>query len=147
MATPSMTVAELDQLVADMFALKAEIELDEEKVSEKKKKLEGMKTQAVTALKEHERDSYKTKNGTIGISEKWSVTLPQTEDDKKALFNYFKSKGNEVLWRYATVNSNALQSFFLAEWEAAKERGEGMGFTLPGLKEPTLFESLRMTKR
>jgi hypothetical protein len=147
MSTPSMTVAELDKLVSDMFSLKNEIELEEEKISEKRKKLEGMKAQCVLALKEHGRDNYKTPAGTIGITEKWSVNLPQTMDDKKALFNHFKEKGPEILWRYATVNSNALNSYFLAEWEAAKERGEGMGFTLPGLQEPKLFETLSMRKR
>lgn len=147
MSTPSMTVAELDQLVLEAFTLKAEIEVDEEKVSEKRKKLEGMKAQCVLALEEHGRDNYKTPAGTIGTTEKWSVNLPQSQEDKKALFTHFKSKGEEVLWKYATVNSNSLNSYFLAEWEAAKERGDGMGFTLPGLQEPKLFKTLSMRKR
>lgn len=147
MATPSMTVAELDKLVSDTFALRLEIEAEEEKTSEKRKQLEGMKAQCVLALKEHGRDNYKTPSGTISITEKWSVGVPQTPEDKKALFNYFKEKGPEILWRYATVNSNALNSYFLAEWEVAKERGEGMGFVLPGLQEPKLFETLSMRKR
>lgn len=147
MSTPSMTLAEMDKLLADMFSLKLEIEADEEKVSEKRKKLEGMKAQSVLAMKEHDRTSYKSDVGTISITEKWSVNVPQTPEDKKALFNHFKEKGQEVLWKYATVNSNSLNSYFLAEWEAAKERGEGMGFTLPGLQEPKLFETLSMRKR
>jgi hypothetical protein len=140
-----VTVEELDLLVELMFAQKRKIEEADAVTTELNKELTVMKGKAVAYLKELGRDSYRTEFGTIGIGEKWRVSIPQTDDDKQALFGHLKERG--ILWQYATVNSNSLNSLFLQDWEIAKKAGDGMGFKMPGVSDPKLFEDLRMTKR
>lgn len=142
---PEVTVQEMDQLVTDMFALRAEIDLDKEKLSAKNATLEQMQAKAVAAMKQLERENYKCTAGTVYITQKWRVNTPKEEADKKAFFVYLRDKG--ILWEYITVNSNSLNSYFMTEWENAKERGDGMGFKIPGIPEPSLFETVGMRKK
>lgn len=140
----SITVTEFDGLIEKIFALKKEIESDEEKVSEKQKTLDSLKTKVISSLKEQERDSYKSPLGTVTISEKWRVKLPSEDSDKAALFEHLRERG--IFAKYATVNANSLNSLYLADWEAAKIVGNGMEFKMPGIGEPSLFETLHITK-
>ena len=72
------------------------------------------------------------------------MSLPSEDVDKAALFKHLEERG--ISMKYLTVNSNSLNSLYMADWEAAKIAGEGMDFKMPGVSEPTLFEDLRITK-
>lgn len=141
----AMTIQDMDTLVKKMFELRAQIEERDSITSEMNKELAAMQAKAVTALKALERDSYKSEAGTVSIVHKWRVSVPATDEAKKELFYYMKEKG--LLYRYATVNSNSLNSFFMAEWEAAQGRGEGMDFKMPGIADPKLHETVAMRKK
>ena len=140
----SISVNEFDAIIAEIFERKAEIEDDKEKLTEKQNKLDQLKAKIVLALKETDRDSFKSPYGTVTISERWRVSLPSEDVDKAALFKHLEERG--ISMKYLTVNSNSLNSLYMADWEAAKIAGEGMDFKMPGVSEPTLFEDLRITK-
>jgi hypothetical protein len=141
---PSVTVADLDNLVAAIQAKRQEIEAQEKIVSALNIDLSKLKQTAVHYLKELGREKYQTPFGTISIQQKWRVNMPQTDEDKQALFAHLRERG--LFEKYATVNSQSLNSLFMADWEAAQKRGEGMDFHMPGIGEPKLFEDLGIRK-
>jgi hypothetical protein len=132
-------------MVEELFAQRRKIEEMDLKLSSENKILAQMEAAVVMALKELGRKNYQSPHGTVGITNKWRVNLPQTDADKAKLFDWMRERG--IYERYVTVNSNSLNSLFLEEWDAAKKRGEGMEFRLPGVPEPKLFERLTVTKK
>lgn len=144
MSEKSVTVEELDSMIENLFKSRKEIEDDEAKVSEKQAKLDALKAKIVLTLKEHERSSYKSDFGTVTVSEKWRVKLPENDIEKGKLFDHLRERG--LFNKYATVNSNSLNSLWAADREAAMKNGQGMEFTFPGIGEPSLFETLHITK-
>lgn len=140
-----VTVEQMDALVQAMFEQKAKVEAADEVTKALNKELSRMQMQAVAALKQLGRDNFKSPHGTVSIIERWRVSVPTDEEAKKELFKYFKEK--EILYRYATVNSNSLNSYYNEEWEIAKAEGRGMEFQLPGVGEPKLFETCGMRKK
>jgi hypothetical protein len=110
-------------------------------VSQENKELTEAKAKFVLYLKELGREDYKSGRGTLSIQSKWRVALPATDEAKAKFFEWLREKG--IFDKYATVHSASLNSLYNAEWEAAKDRGEGLSFSIPGVPEPKLFEDLR----
>ena len=140
-----VTVEELDLLVSDIFTKKKEIEASELVTSGLNKELAVLKGRAVNYLTELGREDFKSPYGNVSISQKWRINMPATDEDKAALFDWMRER--QIFDRYATVNSNSLNSLYMAEWEDAKKRGEGMTFSMPGIGEPKLFTDLGMRKK
>ena len=133
-----ITVKALDEIIVKILELEAQMDAkDEEKLvfSKENIKLEAL---AVQHLKDLEREEYDSPMGKVSIKEKWSVTSPQTDQDKELLFGFLRERG--IFTKYVSVNSKSLQSLYGAEWEAAKARGEGLEFSIPGISAPNLFE-------
>ncbi len=141
---PSVTVAQLDELVAKIFEKRKEIEAAELVTSKLNIELAKMKQDCVVYLKELGRENYKSPYGSISVQQKWRVNMPQTDAEKQALFEWMREKG--IYDKYATVNSASLNSLWNAEREAAAKRGELMEFEIPGLGAGKLFEDLGMRK-
>lgn len=141
-----VTVAMLDQLVADIFAKKKEIEASELVTTGLNKEKMALEAKCVNYLKAlgREEDGYSTKYGFVGISKKWRVNMPATDADKAALFDWMRERG--IFDRFATVNANSLNSLYMAEWEAAKRAGQGMEFSMPGIGERKYTELLATRK-
>ena len=76
----------------------------------------------------------------ILIKQKWRVNMPADDHAKRELFQHLRER--EIFDKYATVNSNSLNALFMRDWEEAKERGEGVTFSMPGIEAPKLFEAL-----
>lgn len=139
-----VTVADLDRLVETIFEQRKKIEESEAVTTELNKQLAEMKAKAVNILKALGREDFKSPHGSIRVAVKWRVNMPATDEDKAMLFNHLRERG--LFDRYATVNSNSLNSLFMADWEAAKEEGRGMDFRMPGIGEPKAFEDLNIRK-
>lgn len=144
MTESKVTLAEMDQLVIDIFNQKKKIEEMEGLVSDENKKLSALEAKAVLYMEELGRDSFKSPAGNVSIVEKWRFSLPKTPEDKEAFFTYLKNRG--VFDSLITVNSNTYNSFIQKEWEAAKEAGHGLDFQLPGVPQPTLYKQLSKRK-
>jgi len=140
-----VTVEELDVLVTEIFEKKKEIE----EYSIGGKKLNGdlvaLKEKAVVFLKELDRRDYKAERGTISIKSRWRVNMPSNVEEKNKLWAHLRER--DLFDKYATIQSQSLNSLFMQDWEEAKRKGEGIEFKMPGIGEPTLFEDLGMRKR
>ena len=147
MSKEEVTVQGLEDLAEQMAILRAEIDTDKEALSEKNGLLEEIEQKFLAHLKDLGKSSYKSNFGTISRTEKWRVNLPDSDEAKQQLIGYLREKGLESM---LTVNSNTLNSYFNREWDAVKENGdpeEAMNFTLPGLKEAKMYESISFRKR
>lgn len=137
-----VTVAELDTLTQYLFDMRDYVESIEAYVSELNKATARVKMAAVRYLKELNREDYPAERGTIRIREQWGVKLPDSEEKKALFLNHLKERG--IYERYVTVNAASLKALYNSDWEAAKKRGEGMEFEMPGIEPPTLYEDLGM---
>lgn len=134
----SITVKDLDLLCEYLAEKEKEAEMLEDKLTDVNKDINQLNAKITNYLKDLNREEYDSPHGKVKIVEKWSVNLPDSDINKVAFFNWLREKG--IFERYATVNSRSLQSLFKAEWDAAKARGEGMEFALPGINPAKLFE-------
>lgn len=140
-----VTVAELDTLVKLISEQRAVIEEADRITASMNIELARLQGKVVQYLKELNRDNYKSPHGTVSVKQNWRVNLPQTDEDKKALFEHLRERG--IFDRYATVNSQSLNSLYMADWAAATQEGRGMDFRMPGIGEPKLFEALSYRKK
>ncbi len=134
----TLTIAGFDELLLKIQAKEEEIEAKERELSELNKdlfRLEALGTQYLQGLK---RTEYESPAGKVKIVQKWRVNMPDGELNKKALFEHLRERG--IFDKYATVNSNSLNALYMSDWEAAKERGEGITFSMPGIGAPKLHE-------
>ena len=70
--------------------------------------------------------------------------MPRTQEQKEAFFEYLKSR--DLFWAYASVNSQALNAFYKAEFDAAMQDGD-LDFSIPGIDEPDIVETIQMRKK
>lgn len=142
-----VSVAQMDSLIETMMKLRFEIEKQEDVLGDLNKQMSKLQAEATEKLKALGRKSYASPLGMVSIRETWRFNLPTNHADKKAMFTFFKEKGEEVLYDFATVNSNKYSAFCNAEWEIAKVEGHGMEYRGPGGSEPKLFETTVLKKR
>lgn len=133
-----VTVQGLD-LLCQQIAEK-DLEHDEKDRAKKDayKELEQLKYRAAQYLKELGREDYKSPYGDVAIVQKWRVNMPEDDNAKSALFDHLRERG--IFDKYASVHAQSLNSLYMKDWEAAKERGEGMEFSMPGVGAPKLDE-------
>lgn len=134
-----VTVRELDVLVEDLKGLELAKDAAAKVTTELNKKIAQVEGRIVHYLKDLDRDQYDSPHGKLTIRPKWRVNLPKGQN-KLEFFEYLRERG--IFEEYATVNSNSLNALYMADWQDAQKRGEGMTFTMPGIDAPTLFESL-----
>lgn len=146
--SPITTVKGLEELAQKIKEKRAEKEEKAKILSAVNEELDQLEQLAVRTLKELGKSSYGAEAGTITKVVKWRVNLPNTEEAKTAFFSYLKERG--LFEKLATVNSNTLNSFFMEEWEAAKDPNDPMAaldFRLPGISEPSSYETLSFRKK
>jgi len=144
-AQGSVTVADLDKLVEDMKAAYADQEVKKAAATEANKNVMRLESKMVAYLKELNRENYSTPWGTPYIIENWKVNNPETNEDKKAFFDFLREKGGEALvLKYMTVNNNSLNSFYKSEKKEAEKKQELLN--IPGIGAPKLHESLGFRK-
>ena len=144
----SVTVNELEEIIKQYSILRAEIEEEKKLMGEKTKALDELEGKIMATLKEIGKTSYKSEHGTISRVEKWRVNLPATPEEKAAFSEYLKSK--ELFEKMYTFNSNTLNSFYMEEWEQAKNSGDPMdalNFRVPGINEPKMHEIISFRKK
>jgi len=135
-----VTVKELDTIVEKLAALEVTKEAAAARVTELNKEIAQLEGKIVQYLNDLGRKDYDSPHGKLKIAAKWRVNLPETDLDKKQLFDHLRERG--IFDKFATVNSNSLNALYMRDWEEAKERGEGMTFSMPGIGAPKLFEAL-----
>ena len=94
-------------------------------------------------LKDSGMTSHKANGVMVVLSKRKSVNQPATPEDKEALFNYLREKGE--FDGMISINANTLASWAVREIEAKKEAGI-FGWLPPGLKEPNERDTITVRK-
>lgn len=141
-AAGNVTVKALDLLAEKMALKEKEIEKVEEGLKKLKEELNVMEAKATAHLTELNRKDYDSPFGKMKVDNKWSVRMPENDLEKEKLWKWMREQG--IFGKYATVNSNSLQSLFKSEKAKleATDKEAAAFFTLPGLGAPELFRKL-----
>ena len=144
-----ITVAAIDNLIKDTLELDAAVDGIKEVTTILNKAIMSLESKAGAYLKALEREDYVSPYGEAKIVGKWRVSLPQSDEDKMLLFEHLKAR--KIFEKYATVNSNSLNSLFMADWEAAKKKDAeaAVMFSMPGVPDPKFdeFTQIKATKK
>lgn len=143
----SMTIAEFEALIGETYKLDAEITAYEKTVLKPMKaRLDELEARILAQLEAEEMSSYKSKHGTVVRSRKYSVRVPQSAEDKEALFSWLRTKGDAFYYKNVSVNSQSLNSIYSTEMEIAKDEGN-FDFAIPGVGLPEVRVTLSMRSK
>ncbi len=137
---PSVTVEDLNSIIKALAEKEDEAEKQKAVLTEINKEVARLEQRVVQHLKDLKQDDFLSPLGKVSVVPKWRVNMPASDLAKADLFQHLRDR--ELFDKYATVNSNSLNALYMRDWEAAKERGEGMEFCMPGIEAPKLYESL-----
>lgn len=142
-----LTIDSLEAMAKSLVDKRQEVEEKRKIYSEANAELDILEGNAVAILKEIGKKSYKSEFGTVTRTEKWRVTLPNTPEKRAEFFQFLKEK--DLFDKLISVNSNTLNSLYMEEWASAKERNpeEAVFFSMPGIDEPKLQETLSFRKK
>ncbi len=140
----TVTVEGLNRIIEELSIKEDEAEKQGEVLKNLNKEIARLEGQVVGHLKDLGQEEYLSPKGKVSIDQKWRVNMPADDLAKKELFQHLRDR--EIFDKYATVNSNSLNALFMRDWEAAKERGEGLTFHMPGIDAPKLFEALKFKR-
>ncbi len=147
--TSVITTSELDDLGKKYQAKYAEYETAKAISSTLYAEAEELEGKLVEALNQAGKSKYHVEGiGTFSFQNKMSVKTPKTIDEKKLLFEYIRTTHGEVFYLdKISVNSQTLNKLYNEDLASAKERGVDPSlFHIPGLEQPTVMQSLRLTK-
>lgn len=141
-----ITMHELDLLGQVIFKQRQVCEEQEKVLTSCKEKLAKMQAEMLSVLEKFGRTNYAIPGqGMLIKSERLTVTLPETPDDKEAFYNYLKEKN--LFEDVVTVNYMTLNAFYKKEFEIAAEEGRAVGFKIPGINEPKMFVTLKCVRK
>lgn len=130
------------ELVTKMFLYRKKIEMVEETLKELNGDLTKIKEEIKECLTAADLDQFDVPEvGKVYIKNIYNWKLPQGEA-RQAFFDYLKQNNQEDM---LTVNHNTFNSFCKKKLEEAQERGE-ISLDIPGVEEPTLFQTVSMRK-
>lgn len=135
-----MEVKKFNELLDSMYEKKAKQDQLKEELKQLTGELEADKRKVIEYLEEADMSKYAHPRGTVFVQNKFSTKVPKDEEAKKKLFAWLEEKG--IALQYLTVNSNSLNSLYKAELEASGEE-----FSMPGVEEPQLYQTLAMRSK
>jgi hypothetical protein len=144
--TPDMdqlTMKKFQELCEHLIKLRDKKDEIEEVLKNGNIEIKACENKILEYMKEFGLPSFKGAFGTISIKNNKSVSQPQTPEDKEAFFDYLREQG--IFEDMVSVNSRTLSSWANKEIEAKEKEGV-FGWTPPGLRAPTEFQSLSVRK-
>lgn len=137
--TNSVTVDDLMKQMADIRTFREEYELHKKAQSIRAQKIEMAENRMIQLLEMSGLKNFKDGEGTAYISYRSSIKTPKTPEDVAKLAEICRREG--MFDGVFKPNSQSLNSFYKAQLESAKERGDAdyseldfLGVTI----EPTL---------
>lgn len=106
--------------------------------------LDKIEAEFLEHLEAAELDGFDGSEGRLSIVEKMRVTVPKSVEDKKALAKYLEKK--KIFWELFGINSQTLNSFYNAEADIAKDRGDA-DWSMPGVNPPSIELSLQFRRK
>jgi hypothetical protein len=140
---PNITVAEIEQDIADLVQLRTEHALKEREAKDIKSVFNEKQEKLRAKLEALELDSYKGKAGSFSYKMREGFRVPKDLDAKKQFFAYLQEKG--VFDELVSVNSQTLNSWAQAEIEAALEN-DNFDFQIPGLEKAQAVPKYSLTQ-
>lgn len=140
----TITVDELDQLVAEYARKREEYEEKKEISNEAYKASCDAEEKLKAALIQCGKTSYIVNGiGRTTVVDKLYVRVPRDNPAKDRLFDYIRSKyGVEALTGLQSINHNSLNSFVKSEMES-----QGAEFRVPGCEEIEHLKELRFSRK
>lgn len=141
--TGEITVQQLDALIAELRAQRTKVEEMSALLAPESIKVSRLQSQIAAALKSLGRDKYTTEqDGTFSFVRSWRFNLPPEGQERDSFIDWLRENGIDK--KYLTVNSNSYNSLMNQEREKAIR--EGRLLSIPGVPQPTAFETVRLTK-
>lgn len=138
-----MTIDDLEEKVAFYAAKKEFIDGLKDQLRRVEEECRQQEQDILAIFNTHCMDKYFSKLGTIYKRVKFSVKTPKTEDDRKAFFDYLKTRG--MFDDLISVNSQTLNAWYQSELQNVKDNG-GDFLEVPGLNEITTYENVILRK-
>lgn len=142
-----LDMVEMDALVKKSVEAWAKYDAQKKLSSEAFNAAEMVDLQILEALKQAGKSKYHVDDvGTISIDAKTVVRVPNTIEAKQAFFQYLaENLTEEAMTAMMTVNSNTLNAWYKEKLDEASSKGI-LGFSVPGIEQPTMREGLRFIK-
>ena len=132
----NITLEEFEQLNKQAFQLNHEIKSKKTQLDAMSAELLGLKLKIKDILDGHGKDNYTSKYGLVGIRRKTSVSFPKEPEAKAEFLAWLESKN---MGGMLSVNSQALNAMYKAEWEA---NNNDPNFEIPGLGTAKIYEQV-----
>lgn len=140
-----VTMQELDTLGQIIFRQKTLCEEKEKDLDVSKAQLHKMQLKMISVLEKFGRTNYAIPGaGTLIKTQRLTVSLPKTPEDKDAFFAYLRDR--KIFDDIVSVNSMTLNAFYKKEFDIAAEEGRAVGFKIPGISEAKTVVTLNVRK-
>lgn len=127
--------------LADVREKKARLNAQLKELNEQE---ETFESKILSILEASDLESFDGTKGKVSIVNRFTVRVPQSIDDKQALFKYLQSR--KIFYELVSVNSQVLNSFYKKEMEIAISEGN-TDFKIPGVGEPGVKKTLSFRKK
>lgn len=138
---------ESSKMLASLAHKLVEIREEKEFAQGEIKKLAEQEAKAearlIDFMKDNCLETVKGDFGTVSLVFKKSIKMPENLHEKLKLFDYLKEVG--IFEELVSVNSRSLNSWASKEIEEKESQGL-LGWVPPGLKAPSEFADIRLTK-
>lgn len=134
-------LAKLNLAIESLGKIKNRLERirdQEKKEVEIKKQIES---EILAIIERNGIKSYSCLSGKVEIRNNLSYKTPKTQQDKQALFEYIRTKGEDVFYELVSVNSQTLNAFCKREIENAAAENI-FPFEVPGVGDPTSYKTV-----
>jgi len=142
-AASDLTIKELNAACEKYALLRERKKQAEDIVDGIQAEVKELEVKILAYLKEYAMPNFKGSFGTISIKTSKSISQPEDMQAKLEFFEYLKAQG--VFESMVAVNSKTLSSWASKEIEAKEKEGV-FGWTPPGLKPASEFQSLSLRK-
>lgn len=134
----------LAEVMQSVLKLDREKDKAEKKLEEVRGALHKESERLLRLLEAEDMDSVRAFGHLFTASEKQSVKVPKTPQEKKELFKFLRDKG--IYWQSVSVHSQTLNSLYNSFAEEAANNGD-LDFKMPGVEKPTPYKVLKLTKQ
>lgn len=136
-----VSLEQFEKLCEDCANKYAEIKEMEDQVDAEKKELTAMKNKVLEYMNQLKKSKYSANAASFSVSDKLSVKVPKTPEDKALFFNWLKKEG--LYDSLVTVNSQTLNSLYNEEFK----RNNNADFEIPGVGKASYYQTLNMRRK
>lgn len=139
-----MELMEVRDKTEALWLLRREKEILNDQLKDIQERCDAAEQELIAILQNAGMERFDAESCSITVQDRTSWRVPKEPAKKREFFDYLKEKG--VFEDLVTVNSQTLNALCREEERLALDRGEVM-FRVPGLEEPTTYQTLSVRKR